>query len=60
MSRAEVAEVICTECSNRMVPSFGKEYPHRLDGWGCACGNSVGAVIEDGMWKPEQDDACPS
>ena len=44
-----------TECHKTMVPQFKKEYPHKLEGWSCDCGNSEKAILRERQYTREHD-----
>jgi hypothetical protein len=38
-----------------MVPQFKQEYPHKLEGWSCDCGNSEKAILRERQYTRADD-----
>ena len=55
--RSYLPQMTCTECYKTMVPQFKKEYPYKLDGWSCACGNCEKAVLRERQYTREDNDS---
>jgi hypothetical protein len=53
--KSYLPQMKCTECFKIMVPQFSKEYPHKLDGWSCDCGNSEKAILRERQYTREDD-----
>ena len=53
--KSYLPQMKCTECHKIMVPQFKKEYPHKLEGWSCDCGNSEKAILRERQYTREQD-----
>jgi len=53
--KSYLPQMNCTECYKIMVPQFKKEYPHKLDGWSCDCGNCEKAILRERQYKREHD-----
>jgi hypothetical protein len=47
LPQMKCTECYSTECYKIMVPQFKKEYPHKLEGWSCDCGNSEKAILRE-------------
>jgi len=53
--KSHVPQMSCTECFKIMVPQFKNEYPHRLEGWSCDCGNSEKAILRERQYTRADD-----
>ena len=40
-----------------MVPQFKNEYPYKLDGWSCDCGNCEKAILRERQYVREDNDS---
>lgn len=53
--KSYLPQMNCTECHKTMVPQFKKEYPHKLEGWSCDCGNCEKAILRERQYTREDD-----
>lgn len=53
--RSYLPQMKCTECFKSMIPQFKQEYPHKLEGWSCDCGNSEKAILRERQYTRDQD-----
>ena len=53
--KSYLPQMKCTECFKIMVPQFKQEYPHKLDGWSCDCGNSEKAILRERQYTRADD-----